>query len=231
MAAAEVEPEISFASLPSVPMSVRSDGYGVGLLWCSHLRAGRREITHWFDSPARKLKEINESIVTRRVELLGRPCFEVQIREQAPGRLSWSGPKSEYFWVGPDGTHWVRPKKGNAALDDSEAWELQDSDEGVEPFEVSTESPAHDSAVEAVDLTVGDRRLRCLRETFFEYLDGAFRYGGDAFRRQDGTTIYYRRLLAETSDKYPTLEGADEYEWKGVRFRVWESVLLAEEDT
>ena len=112
MDAAPVEPVIDIQPIAGAHMSVRSDGYGVGLLWCSHLRVGRREITHWFDSPTRKLREINESVVTQKVVLLGRECFEVQIRECRPIDQEWSASRSEY--LPPQQNLWAISGSGNA---------------------------------------------------------------------------------------------------------------------
>ncbi len=109
------EPEIRIKPVPDVSMTVRSTGYGVGLLWCSHLRVGRRQVTYWYDSPSRSLREISQSTVTRKVQLLGRECFEVGIKERQPGEQEWAEPHNEYFWVADDGTHWIWPKEKASA--------------------------------------------------------------------------------------------------------------------
>ena len=234
MDAEDHEPAITITPIPGEKMTVHSTGYGPGLAWTSHLRVGRREVSDWYSSPSRSLRESDEATVTRRVTLLGRECFEVRVKERKAGQTDWSEQSFEYFWIDDDGTHWIRPKGGVGGtpdLADDSAWELQDEDEGVEESEVSTECPEEGSVVEVVDLRIGERTFRCLRDTFFdEYCDERILYGGDAFMRRDGTTVYYRRLISEDHSEYPGLEGAPEYELGGKRFRVWESVVLVEEE-
>ena len=235
MDAEDREPEIRIAPVPGEKMTVRSTGYGPGLAWTSHLRPGRREVSNWYDSPSRTLRETDEATVTRKVTLLERECFEVRTRTRKASEAGWSEESVEYFWVAEDGTHWIRPKNsanGTPDLADDSSWELQDGeDEGVDGFELSTDAPEEGSAVEVVDLGMGERTVRCLRETFYEECAGRkILYGGDAFVRPDGTTVYYRRLVSEDHGEYGGLEGAPEYELGGRRFRVWESALLVKEE-
>ncbi|MBN1808027.1 MAG: hypothetical protein JW909_03100 [Planctomycetes bacterium] len=233
------EPEILIVPRSGESMSVASTGYGPGLYWCCHLREGRREVVHWFDSPLGRHYETSESLVTRRVRLLGRDCFEVWIREKAPSDADWRLPdRFEYFSLDHDDTHWIRPGDSDRYdlndgilpnLDEDDAWELQDENEGVRPHVLSTDAPPPNSRLEVVDLSIAGRTTRCLRETFFE-MENAHWYGGDAFRRADGTTVYYRRLLGDWSDELAALEGSPEYDWLGHRLLVWYSCLLVEEE-
>ncbi|MHC4202304.1 MAG: RNA polymerase sigma factor, partial [Planctomycetota bacterium] len=226
------EPDIKITPVPGESMTVRATGYGPGLAGTSHLRVGRGEVTNWYDSPSGELRETGEAVVTRTVRLLGRDCFEVRARSRKAGETEWSDPEFEYFFVDGAGTHWVKPKEGRAAdLADDGAWETWDhlEGEGVSPVEVSTERPEVNATVKVVDLAIGGETVRCLRETFFEVEGGRVRYGGDVFRREDGTSILYYRLLAEGMKEYDALEGAREYELGDATLRVWETVLLVEE--
>lgn len=226
----ERAPKTAVESIPGASMTVRATGYGPGLAWTSHLRVGRREVTNWYDSPGGKLRETDESVVTRKVRLLGRDCFEVRARSRKAGETGPHEETAEYFFVDDAGTHWIRPKgEGRPDLADAGAWEMQDEEEGVSPVEISTERPEADSTLEVVDLTLDGETVRCLRETFYEVEQGKVRYGGDVFRRDDGTSILYHRLLAEGMRGYDALAGAPEYELGGTTLRVWETVWLVEE--
>ena len=234
-----VEPDVAIRPCPGELMTVRRTGFGPGLYWSCHLRPGRREVVHWFDSPARKLYEISETIVTREVEILGLECFEVWIKERGPDEADWRLPdRFEYFHADGNGTHWVRPRDADRYdladgiipdFDDAGAWALQDEAEGVAPHEISSDGPRENNVVEVVDLALGGRTFRCLREIFFE-MQRNHAYGGDVFRREDGTTVYYRRLLGEWSEEAMQLAGAPEYDWGERILRVWYSCVLVEEE-
>jgi hypothetical protein len=229
-AGAERLPEINITPVEHAEMTITVDGYGPGLLWTSHLRVGRCEVTHWYEPRKGGLKEINESTVTRTVAILGKECFEVRIRGKEPNDVEWTSEDFEYFYVDDDGTHWIRLKDDHPAdfaKDDS--WEIQDDDEGVSPRVLTTERPEASSKLEVVNLTMGGDTQRCLRQMFYEKEPGWEATGGDLYRREDGTPILYYRLLGESARGFDLLPGMPEYSMDGTRFRVWETVLLVKE--
>ena len=213
-------PAIGIIERPNEEMSITAAG--PGLYFGTVLKTGHTEVCSFFDYPGGILTQSVQTNVVRKVEILGRQCYEVLIRHsdcepREPNLL-------DYFQRTDNGFNWIMRVVSDAEFP---ATRFMAEDEEVFPMTYSSGSH-RDYTARVVDLKIADRDYgRCLavlwgRETGTP---------AESYYTSRGRQVLHRRYVgpeAPASGNYDYDRLLEEHRLccDGVDYRLWYDTVL-----
>lgn len=213
-----IVPPIDVEEIRGAAMRVPLRGYG--LAYGSVLEVGDVETMGFYDYPGGVLTSVTRTQVRRRVELCGRPCFEVLVtnNECEPAEPA----ALEFFEVSEQGTRWLlRVRQGEASPNACP----EVSSEPLAPVAYDTAEPTPNINMRVVNLRVGQiDRGRCLAVLEWDE-DGT---AVEMFFQPDGRCVLHRRYVGPDAryGDYAHLPEDNPRAIQSKAFRHWYDTLL-----
>lgn len=220
--ALKVVPKIVIAEMAGMEMRVRTRG--PGLYFGSVMEAGHVEVCDFFDYPGGILTQSVQTQVVRKVNILGRECFEVLMEHSdceppEPNIL-------DYFHMTENGFAWIMRVTADGKYPAARFM----GEEG-EMFPLSYSTGDHrDYSARAVGLKVGDRDYgRCLA-VFWGWENGT---PAESFYTEQGRQVLHRRFVGSDapesqSYRYDSLMEEERRVFRGTDYRLWYDTVINE---
>ena len=219
----KIVPDIRIEELPDEEMEVITKG--PGLYFGTVLKEGHLEICRFFDYPGGVLTQTVQTQVVRKVNVLGRECYEVLIEHSdceppIPNVL-------DYFNITDQGFDWVMRVTADESYPQTRFMKER---EELFPSSYSCGENENYSA-RMVDLTIGDKRYgRCLAVFWGWQDDGT---PAESFYSPDGRQVLHRRYVGPEAPEsqnyqYNNLMEEERKTFRGKEYRLWYDTVLME---
>ncbi|MBD3277226.1 MAG: sigma-70 family RNA polymerase sigma factor [Candidatus Aegiribacteria sp.] len=216
-----IAPKIEVQELPGHDMQLRT--LGPGLYFGSVLEDGHEERCSFYDYPGGILTQTVHTTVLRRIDILGRDCYEVLIKHhdcqpEEPSIL-------DYFHPSEDGYHWIM-----RVVADERLPTVRFMEEGEELFPLSySTGDRGDYVGRAVRLRVGERDWGPCLAAFWGWENGT---PAESFFTEEGRQVLHRRYVgpdAPSSGSYDYGNMLQEHrrDFEGVDYRLWYDTVLS----
>ncbi len=218
-----IVPDIRIEELPKERMEISTTG--PGLYFGTVLKEGHQEVCRFFDYPGGVLTQTVQTQVVRKVNILGRKCYEVLIEHSdceppIPNIL-------DYFNIAAQGFDWVMRVTADEIYPQTRFMK-----EGEELFPSSYSCGENEEySARMVDLTVGDKRYgRCLAVLWGWQNDGT---PAESFYISDGRQVLHRRYVGPEAPEsqnyqYANLKEEERKTFRGKEYRLWYDTVLME---
>lgn len=214
-------PLIRVIDLPEEKMTVQA--VGPGLYFGTVLKEGHEETCRFFDYPGGILTQTAHSQVVRKIDILGRDCFEVLIEHSdcspaIPNVL-------QYFDIREKGFNWVMTVTADETYPQTRF--MKDGEEIFPATYSSGESEEYTASV--VDLTIGGIRYGHCLAVFWSWQNGT---PAESFFTSQGRQVLHRRYagLEAPGSQHYNYENLQEHAryFRGVEYRLWYDTVLVE---
>lgn len=220
--ALKVAPKIVIDELAGEEMRV--EPLGPGLYFGSVMEADHVEVCDFFDYPGGILTQSVQTQVVRKVNVLGRECFEVLIEHSDCEPLEPN--ILDYFHSTENGFAWIMRVTADGKYP---AVRFMDEKGELFPFSYSTDDH-RDYSARAVDLKVGDRDYgRCLA-VFWGWENGT---PAESFYTERGRQVLHRRFVGPDAPdsqnyRYDKLMEEERRVFRGTDYRLWYDTVIHE---
>ena len=215
-------PDIRIEELPDEEMEVITAG--PGLYFGTILKESQLEVCRFFDYPGGVLTQTVQTQVVRKVNVLGRECYEVLIEHSdceppIPNIL-------DYFNITDQGFDWVMRVTADETYPQTRFMK-----EGEELFPSSYSCGENkDYCARVVDLTIGDKRYGHCLAVFWAWQDGT---PAESFYSSDGRQVLHRRYVGPEAPEsqnyqYAGLKEEERKTFRGKEYRLWYDTVLME---
>jgi len=213
-------PKITIRDLPGEILEIKTKG--PGLYFGSILEEGRSETCAFFDYPGGIPTSTEQTKVVRKVEMLGRQCYEVLV-----GHSNCEPPESNelnYFEEGENEFRWLMSIVADGSYPGVRF--LKEDEEAFPRIFKTGENEGY--SARAVDLTVGEVKYGKCLSVFWSWQDGT---PAENIYTSEGREVLHRRyvgLQAKPSRNYDhsKLNGDSSKVFRGQEYRLWYDTVL-----